>query len=83
MDGHSATNCLKCAATPSRGHISNNVIVPFAFFALLFMVVTYMATTPDQSFIGRHAGGLFIWALSIPEAYCWARLDREAHAHRA
>lgn len=55
----------------------------FAFFALLFMVVTYMTTTPDQSFIGRHAGGLFIWALSIPDAYRHARFDQAAYSRRA
>jgi hypothetical protein len=31
-------------------------------------------TTADISFVGRHAGGLFVWALSIPDAYRRARL---------
>ena len=35
-----------------------------------------MSTTPDQSFIGRHAGGLFVWALSVPDAYRRARLNQ-------
>lgn len=46
----------------------------FAFFAVFFSVLSYMTTTPDQSFIGRHAGGLFVWALSIPDAYRRARI---------
>lgn len=54
----------------------------FAFFALVLMVVTYMTTTPDQSFIGRHAGGLFIWALSIPDAYRRARIDQALNSRR-
>lgn len=33
-----------------------------------------MTAPPDRSFIGRHAGGLFVWALSIPDAYRRARV---------
>ena len=46
----------------------------FAFFTLLFGVVTLQFSSPEQSFVGRHAGGLFIWALSIPDAYRRARV---------
>ncbi len=52
---------------PQRGLV-------FAFFTLFFALITYILSTPDQSFIGRHAGGFFIWALSIPDAYRRARL---------
>jgi len=44
----------------------------------LFMIslafVTWNLTTPAQSLAGRLAGGLFIYALSIPEAYRAAKL---------
>ncbi|AZO31918.1 MULTISPECIES: hypothetical protein [Mesorhizobium] len=46
----------------------------FAFFVLFFSAISYVTTTPDQSFIGRHAFGLFVWALSIPDAYRRARV---------
>ena len=46
----------------------------FALFVVMFAVLSYLTTTPEHSFIGRHAGGLFVWALSIPEAYRRARL---------
>jgi hypothetical protein len=46
----------------------------FAFFTLFFGVLTYLFSTPEQSFIGRHAGGFFVWALSIPDAYRQARI---------
>lgn len=46
----------------------------FLFFIVLFGLLTFATTTPDQSFIARHAGGLFIWALSIPDCYRRARL---------
>jgi len=44
----------------------------------LFMIslsfVTWNLTTPAQSFAGRLAGGFFIYALSIPDAYRVAKL---------
>lgn len=62
---------------PGAGHVVIREAprgLVFAFFVLFFSVLTYMTTTPDQSFIGRHAGGLFVWALSIPDAYRRARM---------
>lgn len=62
---------------PGAGHVAIGEArrgLAFALFVLLFSFLTYMTTTPDQSFIGRHAGGLFIWALSIPDAYRRARI---------
>jgi hypothetical protein len=46
----------------------------FAFFTLFFGILTTFLAAPDTSFIGRHAGGFFVWALSIPDAYRRARL---------
>ncbi len=50
----------------------------FAFFTLLLAMVTWHFSTPEQSFIGRSAGGLFVWALSIPDAYKLARIRYES-----
>jgi hypothetical protein len=58
------------AGQPQRGF-------GFAFFALLLALVSWHTTTPDQSFIGRSAAGLFVWALSIPDAYRIARTNYE------
>lgn len=69
---------------PGAGHVAIREAprgLAFALFVLLFSVLTYATTTPDQSFIGRHAGGLFVWALSIPDAYRRARM-RYATASR-
>ena len=49
----------------------------FAFFSILFALLCWHTTTPETSFIGRTAGGLFVWALSIPDAY---RIARERFA---
>ena len=62
---------------PGAGHVAVGEArrgLAFALFVVLFAMLSYVTTTPDQSFIGRHAGGLFIWALSIPDAYRRARL---------
>jgi len=62
---------------PGAGHVAVGEPrrgLAFAFFVVLFGALTYATTTPDISFIGRHAGGLFIWALSIPDAYRRARI---------
>jgi hypothetical protein len=45
----------------------------FAFFTLLLALLTWQITPPERSFIGRAALGLFVWALSIPDAYKIAR----------
>lgn len=65
---------------PGVGHVamgeSQRGLV-FAFFTLFFGILTYILSTPDQSFIARHAGGIFVWALSIPDAYRRARIAYE------
>ena len=50
----------------------------FAFFTLFLGLLTYLISTPEQSFVGRHAGGLFVWALSVPDAYRRARFAQLA-----
>lgn len=57
---------------PQRGLV-------FAFATLFFAVLTHLVSTPDQSFVARHAGGFFVWALSIPDAYRRARLAYVLH----
>lgn len=64
------------AGQPQRGF-------GFAFFSLLLALVSWHTTTPEHSFIGRSAGGLFVWALSIPDAYRLARLRYETWRARA
>lgn len=49
----------------------------FAFFTLLLALLSWHTTTADQSFVGRAAGGLFVWALAIPDAYRTARENYE------
>lgn len=65
---------------PGAGHVAAGAPqrgLGFAFFSLLLAILSWHTTTPETSFIGRSAGGLFVWALSIPDAYRIARLKFE------
>src|SRR5262245_8714482 len=46
----------------------------FLFFMLSLGWVSYHLTTPEHSFVGRYAGGFFVYAMSIMDAYRFARL---------
>ncbi len=62
---------------PGAGHVALGQTprgLTFIFFIVLFAMLTFATTSPEQDFIARHAGGLFVWALSIPDAYRRARL---------
>jgi len=61
---------------PGMGQVLNGMLVRawiMIFFTLSLGVVTYHLTTPAHSFIGRHAGGFFIYAIMVMDAYLWAR----------
>lgn len=60
--------------TPARG-------VMFLFFIMSCGWVTMHLAPADASFVGRYAGGFLIYAISILDAYKWARY-RWAFFHR-
>jgi hypothetical protein len=69
---------------PGAGHVAigqPNRGLGFAFFTMLLALLSWFTTTPERSFIGRIAGGLFVWAISIPDAYKLARIRYEAWKH--
>lgn len=64
---------------PGMGQVLNGMLVRawvMLFFALSLGVVTHHLTTPEHSFIGRHAGGFFVYAIMVMDAYLWARYRR-------
>jgi hypothetical protein len=73
-------------ALPGSGHVFSGVPARGLQF-LFFMIIIGWATSkvaPDQaSFIGRYAGGFFIYALSIVDAYKIARVKWETWRYAA
>lgn len=62
---------------PGMGHVLIGQAqrgLGFAFFTLVGAWLTTKFAGPDADVVGRHAAGLFVWALSIPSAYRGARL---------
>lgn len=62
---------------PGMGHVVSGAVrrgLMFQLFMLLGGFVTWHLAPPAASLAGRLAGGLFVYALSIPEAYRIARL---------
>ena len=57
---------------PSRG-------LTMAFSGLVLAWVSYNLTTPEHSFVGRYAGGFFIHAIALMDAYKVARLRWEQY----
>jgi len=61
---------------PGAGQVMNGMAargITMVFFMISLAWVTYHLTTPQHSFVGRHAGGFFVYAMSILDAYKWAR----------
>lgn len=70
---------------PGVGQVLNNMpnrALIMLFFMLTLAFVTYHLTTPEQSFLGRHAGGAFVYAVSVLDAYRWARYRFELFRFR-
>ncbi|TRC91581.1 hypothetical protein FJV80_01095 [Mesorhizobium sp. WSM4310] len=71
---------------PASGHVILGVPVrglQFLFFMVILAWVTAKIAPPDASFIGRHAGGFLIYALSILDAYKLARIRHARWVHNA
>ena len=49
----------------------------FLFFTGLLGALTFINAPPTASLVGHLAGGIFVYALSIPDAYRTARLRWE------
>ncbi|MFO1173305.1 MAG: hypothetical protein U1E49_20340 [Hyphomicrobiaceae bacterium] len=62
---------------PASGHIWLGLTqraMTFLFFMIILGWLTSKAAPPDASFIGRHAGGVLVYAVSLLDAYRIARL---------
>jgi hypothetical protein len=52
------------------------------FFMLFLGLFTYLITGPDISIVGRFAGGIFIYVISVLDAYMIAGRRRRAWARK-
>lgn len=59
---------------PTRGLV-------FVFFTLLLGSLTLLTADPGVSMVGKLAGGIFVHAMAIFDAYRTARLRREIWRH--
>lgn len=71
------------AALPASGHVWLGLAqrgLTFLFFTIVLGWLTSKFAPAEASFIGRHAGGVFVYALSVLDAYRIARVRRETWA---
>ncbi len=62
---------------PGMGHVLAGAArrgIMLQLFMIAGALVTWHLSTPQTSLAGRLAGGLFVYAMSLPEAYRLARL---------
>jgi energy-converting hydrogenase Eha subunit C len=69
---------------PGVGQVLNRQPVRgliFVCFAILLGGFTLKTAAPDVSFIGKMAGGLFVWAMAVLDAYKVARIRHAVWSH--
>ena len=71
---------------PGAGQVINGMptrALIMMFFMLSLGFVTMQLAAPERSFAGRHAGGLFVYAIAVMDAYFIARFRWEMFRNRA
>lgn len=74
------------AILPGVGHVVSRQPVRgliFLFFIILLGAFTVKTAAPDVSVVGKYAGGLFVWAMSLLDAYRIGRIRYEVWRHQA
>lgn len=70
---------------PGVGQVLNRQPVRgliFVFFIVLLGGFTLKTAAPDVSVVGKFAGGLFVWATAIYDAYKTARIRWAVWQHK-
>ena len=65
---------------PGMGQVINNAPLRgllMIFFMLVLGLITYQVADPAISMVGHFAGGLFVYAVSVMDAYYWAKYRSE------
>lgn len=71
-------------ALPGMGQVVNRQPLRgliFVFFIVLLGAFTLKTAAPEVSFVGKMAGGLFVWAMAMMDAYKVARIRRAVWEH--
>lgn len=74
------------AALPGAGQVINRMprrALIMVFFMLLLGFLTFQLAAPERSFVGRHAGGVFVYAIAVLDAYAVARYRWESFKQRS
>ncbi|NHB76216.1 hypothetical protein [Rhodobacter calidifons] len=69
---------------PGVGQVLNRQPVRgliFVCFAILLGAFTLKTAAPEVSFVGKIAGGLFVWAMAVLDAYKTARIRHAVWSH--
>ena len=77
---------LAAILLPGFGHVLNGQATRgliMQLFMIVLAFVTWQLAPASASFIGKLSGGLFVYALSIPEAYRVAKIRWETYKSRA
>ena len=88
MADHPPSPYLVLAAAvilPGTGQVLNRAPLrglTFLFFILLLGGFTLKTAAPEVSIVGKLAGGIFVYAMSIYDAYKTARVRHEVWTHR-
>ncbi len=75
---------LAATLLPGSGQVLNRQPIrglTFVFFILLLGAFTLKTAAPEVSLVGKLAGGLFVWALAMLDAYKTARIRFEVWRH--
>lgn len=69
---------------PGVGQVLNNTPTRglfMVFFMLVGAWICFNTTTPQHSILGRYAGGWFVYAISILDAYRFAKVRYEIYRY--
>ena len=75
---------LVAICLPGVGQVINNYPTRgliLIFFMLVGTWISFNTTTPEHSVLGRYAAGWFVYAMSILDAYKWARYRYELYKY--
>lgn len=75
---------LSAIVLPGSGQVWNREPLRgliFLFFLLLLGGFTLKTAAPDVSVVGKFAGGIFVWAMAVFDAYKRARIRYEVWRH--